>query len=165
MSVTRYPSSHKQVAAWQTQKRGNLHAVERLARKFGLISLLIKTFTKLREMKGKASSIFCPEWPAAGCCMKEVLPVVGTIRSWPGAGAVPRAGCELQLLGRLSRVWGRRTAWHLPAAYQSILLRKSTILLFLLQVYTDRVSQNNTEWWLTSYYVAKIDYCIEFPPF
>lgn len=47
------------------QKFGDLHAVERLAGKFGLVPPS-KLFTYLREMKGEDNSILCPIWVGAG---------------------------------------------------------------------------------------------------
>lgn len=104
-------STQKQVAAWDTQKLGNLRAVERPARKFGLISLLIKDIYLIKGNEGGGQQRFlcyvtgrrmlqwkksCHWW----------LPATGGLR----LGPCLKAGCEPPAFGQTEQgVWQEDT--------------------------------------------------------
>lgn len=143
VSVTRHTSSQKQVGAWDTQKLGNLHAVKRPARTFGLISFLIKDIYLIKRNEGEGQQRFlsCVTGSRMLQWRKSCHPSLSTSKSWPEAGAVPEGWVWATSFG--AHCAGGSVGGH-PGTSQllssplssitTILLKKSTILLFRLQV-------------------------------
>lgn len=100
---------------WNTQKLGNLHAVERPAGKFGVISFLTWAIYLIKGNGGEGQQHFLSYVTGS-----RLLHWRESCHWWYQQELAWGWGVSHQLLGRLYRVCGRRTPWHLPAAYQPI---------------------------------------------
>lgn len=141
LSVTRYTSSQI-VPAWDSQKLGNLHAVERASLVwFPFLSKISRfnfpSYQRYLPNSGKRRGRhFLPVCLAAGCC-SEGSPAIGGYqqelpRGW-GAACEPPASFGHTEQG----VWHPSTSQLLITPLTStttLILLKKSILLFLLQV-------------------------------